>query len=387
MTIISRAAVSALALAFAHVPAAAQDTRDLDNASSDVRVFQGQITTGAETYGVTVPAGSALAIVAAPAVDSLLDPFLRVRDAATGEVLAEDDDGGGSLAARAFVFAETERRITMEVSGEGAISDERKTGGFELSLRPTDWRPTPPREVSFSEVVNGRLQPGEKHVFYIQARAGQTLSAVLRSGESSALDPYLELRRGRSENGAIVVEDDDSGGSLNARVTHQVRTAGTYTIVARGLGSSAGDYALQLGDGSETAGRPAVQEISLGKRMTGTIGTGVGPSGEDRSEVAYRLSADAKRALRGYEGSIVIRFRNANEDSGLDPVIDFGIDTPLGTAVLDSDDDSGGALNSELTVDLSPLAAEPDWLDRLRFVGRSLNSAEGEYAIEIEKAD
>lgn len=377
-----RAAISVLAIIGASAPLAAQAPRDLDAQSSDIRIFTGEVAEGPERFALTLPAGTALMIEAVATADSALDAYLRVTDAATGEVLAEDDDGAGALGARAFVLAEAERRIEIEVSAEGAVDSEREQGAFELSLRPTDWRPTPPRPIAFGERMTGRLVAGEDNLFQLDAAAGQMLVVTMRAGDGASLDPVLELRQGDGKGGDLLAEDDDGAGNLNARLTHMIRRAGAYTIVARGYGGSAGDYVLELGDGSAPVVPPPV-ELTLGTPESGQLGSGVGPGGDDVRQVAYRLGDSAKAALRADPGAVTIRLRSLTEDGGLDPVLDVGFDTPLGLAVVASDDDGGENLDAELTLDLAPLAGQPAWLDSLRFVGRSYGEADGIFTIEI----
>src|SRR5690606_10979409 len=151
-----------------------------------------------------------------------------------------NDDGGGDLGARAFVFTESERRIEIEVSAQGAVEEERRNGAFELALRPTDWRPTPPRQIDFGDRVTGTLQSGEQQVFHIRAAQGQVLTAALRTDGGGTLDPYLELRRGASAGGAMLAEDDDGSGSLDARLRYAARDSGVYTLIVRDYGSGAG---------------------------------------------------------------------------------------------------------------------------------------------------
>ncbi len=380
-------AAAVVAMAAVAVPALAQDARDLDGQSGDVRVFTGEVKRAPVLYRETIPANTALEIVAAATSSSQLDPYLRVRDAASGELLKEDDDSAGNLGARTYIFAEREMRVEIEVSAAEAGDDNRKTGQFELSVRPSDWRPVAPRTITFGSTSEGRMVGGETHVFHIEGKAGQILVATLRAPDGSSLDPMLELRRGRATTGETLAEDDDGGGGANgldSRIRRALSADGTYTLVARGLGTTSGNYVLTIGSGDQRAAVAAVRELSLGVRSSGQFGADdvINEDGDEQQrEVIYRLSNEAKRTLRSNPGTLIIRMNKSGE-SDIDPMLDLAVETPLGRSIVASDDDSGGNLNAELSVDLSALRSEPDWLDRVRIVARTLNDVDGAFTIE-----
>lgn len=375
----ARMAVLVPGLALAIAPASAQDARDLDGARSDIPTFTGSVEEEPGRFRLTMAAGTALVVDARPGPTSLLDPYVRVIDAKSGEVLGEDDDGAGNYGARTFVFTQAERQVEIVVNAEGAAEAERSRGDFELSVRPTDWRPMPPRNVEFGSETKGTLQTGERHVFHIEVQDGQQLTATLRADESSPLDAFLELRRGTATAGEPLVEDDDGAGSLNARIRHVARGAGTYTLVARSLGTTQGAYTLEIGDGAQAPGGGPEQEIGLDESVLSELESFDGEPGR----IVYRLSDNAKAALRSDPGTAVVRM-NKTEEGEFDPLLELAFETPLGLAVIASDDDGGGELNAELTVDFAPLAADPTQLDRLRIIARSVASTGGQFRLEID---
>jgi hypothetical protein len=378
-------AVFALGSALLAAPAMAQDARDLDGADGDIRVFTGSVADEPARYLLTLPAGNALVVSAVAAPDSPLDPYLRVTDVRTGEVLAEDDDNAREYGARVYLFSDGQRRVEIQVSAEGAVDAERERGDFELAVQPTDWRPAPVRRVDFGSSVTGDLHSGERHVFRIEAKAGQLLTAVLRPAQDSALDPYLELRRGSATAGNALAEDDDGAGSLGARLRYVVREAGTYTLVASTVGGTAGTYRLEIGDGTGRAAAVPEQVISLDQPVSGELRSS-DPDGGDMQRIVYRFSDEATAALRDNPGPLVIRMRRQGDENALDPLVELSFETPLGLAAVASDDDGGGDLDSELVVDLSPLASQPDQIDRLRIVARSIaDAAEGAFTLEVTR--
>jgi hypothetical protein len=63
---------------------------------------------------------------------------------------------------------------------------------------------------------------------------------------TSAVDSYLFLLSGNGMNGAVIAQDDDSGGSSNARITKAL-AAGTYTVEATTYtAATAGSFSLSV---------------------------------------------------------------------------------------------------------------------------------------------
>jgi hypothetical protein len=100
----------------------------------------------------------------------------------------------------------------------------------------------------------------------------------------------------------------------------------------------------------------------------------------------YSLSPSLIEAIRGGQGEVTFNLsKPLSEDpdfpGGVDPFLELGFETPLGFAALLTDDDSGGELNSRIPVDLSPMATDGDWLERLRLRATSISDAGG-FSIE-----
>jgi hypothetical protein len=84
-------------------------------------------------------------------------------------------------------------------------------------------------------------------LYTFQGTAGQQVTVTL---SSTAFDSYLIVV---GPTGAVLVEDDDSGGNHNARIQGTLPTAGTYTIEATAYSSSGrGSYALTASSGSSS---------------------------------------------------------------------------------------------------------------------------------------
>src|SRR5687768_17620831 len=97
--------LAAAVLVAAPLAAQAQE-RDLDSEPSVGKVFTGEVGEGGEAarYLLTLQAGQAVDLTAAPVGGS--DPKLQVFDAASGDLVAENDDSNGTLAANVRLYSD-----------------------------------------------------------------------------------------------------------------------------------------------------------------------------------------------------------------------------------------------------------------------------------------
>ena len=370
------------------VPAALAQVRDLDEESSDIRVFQGEVAGAPALFQITVPADTGLQIDVL-ATDDDLDPVLRVLES-DGTLIAEDDDGGELLNSRVRIGAESRtRRITIEVdgfSGDWAEAGESYGGSFDLRIATSDFVDVGTRPVSFGSSETGVLS-GDEHLFTIAGQAGEVVEIALVSTDGE-LDPYLELR---GPGGEAVASDDDGGQDVNSLLRHAFEQDGTYTIAASGFGDSQGAYRLRIRERQEMSAQLPLQVIGLADEANGEL---VGSWDETGStslvpaHIDYQLSDAARDAIRAGEGEVTIRMmaREAGDpDFGdaIDSYIELGFETPLGFAVVASDDDGGGDLDSLLPVDLGPLADRPAMLDMLRIRAKAYGGSSGSYRLTI----
>ncbi len=126
------------------------------------------------------------------------------------------------------------------------------TGGlYEVDLRTTPG-PRPPFCTPKANLTPGAISTGVLMYTgcqYIDSTFADFYQITLPADgpldvrlESSDFDAYLVLM---DSKGAVLAEDDDSGGNTNARITPSL-PAGTYTIVAKPFGdyTSHGKYTL-----------------------------------------------------------------------------------------------------------------------------------------------
>lgn len=364
--------------------AAAAQVRDLDSTQSDIRVYQGNVDSAAAVYEVSVPANSVMTIDVMATSD--LDPIVSVTNVATGETIAEDDDGGDGLNSRVRVRGgDAGMRISIAVNsfdadwvGEG----ETYGGSFDLRLETREWSPPVTRTVTYGARETGTVD-GEPNLFTFQGVAGELVEIALTSPDGQ-LDPMLELR---DASGEIIAYNDDFNG-LNSMISHSFSEDGTYTIAAMGFGESTGDYVLRVRERREAVAQLPLQVIGIEDQASGDLASSFAEDALRPVFIDYQLSEEAIATILAGDGDVTIRM-NALEDGdedfggGIDPYIEVGFDTPLGFAIAAWDDDGSGTLDSMLPLDFGLLADMPDMLRMLRIRAQGFGGSGGAYTIEI----
>lgn len=99
--------------------------------------------------------------------------------------------------------------------------------------------------ISSGQTINGSIEPAsDEDTFYFEAQAGQR-ATIRMSRTSDSLDSLLALF---GPDDALIAQDDDSGGGVDALIERVVLPhTGRYRILARSYGHySAGTYTLNL---------------------------------------------------------------------------------------------------------------------------------------------
>jgi len=366
---------AAALLAAAPLSAQAQSV-DLDRAPTVGKVFAGEVPAGGgqARFLLTLAANQAVDLTAAPIDGS--DPKLSVYDEASGELIAENDDSGGSLASNVRLYSAQGQRVRIEVAN-AAVEGGDRAMRFDLVLRPSDYRPNPVVQLALGEAHSGTLGRNDEQLFRFRGERGQLWDLSLAPAPGSALDPALQVFSGDVVGGTALGQDDDGGGGLSARLRYLVPETGTYTVRAYAVGQTEGGYAFSAGR-AEGALAATVQDIELGRPATGSLGPGTG-------DQVFRLSERARRAIAAGAGTLLVDLRRVGDaeggDTALDPMLEIGFETPLGFSSLLSDDDGGGETNARLVFDASDLDAT--WLGALRIKARAFQQSEGTYELTV----
>jgi serine protease Do len=146
--------------------------------------------------------------------------------------------------------------------------------GTATATAPGDRNNREPIAIALGATVQGQLDDSSNvlpdgslyNPYRFEGTAGQTVTIEMSSPD---LDPYLILVSPDRED--FSVQDDDSGGGLNARISVQLPFTGSYIVLANALSEGeAGRYQLRVsgsGGGAPSPSSPATQ-------IQGTLGPG-----------------------------------------------------------------------------------------------------------------
>ncbi len=217
------------------------------------------VTAPAATYTFEVRSGETVTI----RLSSLdFDSYLQLLDE-DGALLAEDDDGGGGLDAQISAFelpADGAYTIVVTSARHSQNADQVSTGNYTLTLEGGGGLAQNPIQVG--QTVSGRLDwdaPTAAYTF--TAHAGDSVVIAVASRD---FDSFVSVQ---DAHGDEIASDDDSGGSLNARIGPlNLPEDGTYTIVVSSYSSSGAAGAFEL-----TLSAPHVNQINYGEIVEGRI--------------------------------------------------------------------------------------------------------------------
>ncbi len=204
---------------------------------------------------------------------------------------------------------------------------------------------------------NGSVQTNAtgRHTLRV-TEAGPLVIDVIATQQG--FDPMVELQ---DSSGSILGTDDDGGSNLNSRLRMNLQP-GTYTIVVRGYGSSAGNYRVSVSRQSEGDVSPGQIEM----RDKGRIRAGDTKTGSLAANEAhyYSMDIDSKKMIL-VEG-------NKTPDSTLDPYL--VLSTENGT-VIRQDDDGGGNLNSRIQTFINE--------GKYKVIIKGFSGSSGDYALSV----
>lgn len=363
--------------ALAGTPAMAQ--RDLDRSQNDIRAYEDRFDADGEAreFTFTIPANTRFTLDVMSAPGEGRDPVIELYDAATGDLVAQDDDSGGELNSRIELTARARTRYRLEVSEFAAFDEEGSDPGtFHILLRTRAFVPPPTTALQFGRSYDGDTRSSGEAYYTFTGQRDQPLDIVMTAVDNE-FDTYLELYQGADTEGEMVGADDDGGEGVNSRLRLRLPADGTYTLVAKGFADSRGRYTLSA---EEIAVTSSDGLVGLGDAVDGDLtfalsdGTGFG------EYVEYRLTDQARAAAAASMGSLVIDL----ESDEIDPLVEVGFASPLGFSVASTNDDRDGSLDSRLVVDLAELnTAGSTWLETMRIRARSAVGDRGTFALRV----
>ena len=236
--------------------------------------------------------------------------------------------------------------------------------------------------IRVGQSVSGQLTDGDARIdddeignyvydtYSVEARAGQRLEVVMRSGD---FDAFLDVYKDTDAGDPVTSDDDSLGDGTDARARFTAER-GTYIIRARSLyGLEGGDYTLQVNDRGAAPRAPRPTAIRLGDRLRGEI-TDRDPEAEGEFG-EYRYDAFSFRAREGERLAISL------ESDDFDPIVRVGRMERGGVfeELAQNDDSGAGGLNSYL-VFTAPTAGE--YVIRAAPLG---DGGEGDYALSLEQ--
>ena len=223
--------------------------------SSAAFAFQGVLDTGTTTrtlaegetfhhYDLAIATFSEVQI---DMVSTAFDPFLvlfsgdGIEDLNEANLVAADDDGGGSLNARLQILLAPGTYLV-----EGRSFSLSGTGDYTMTLVVTpvedDEDTAGPTPIAYGDELGGGLFPeGDVDSFQFSGTAGDVVDISLSSAD---FDPLVELE----SDGQLIGVDDNGGTDNSALLDDYVLPAtGDYVIRAAAVGTqSSGDYTLSL---------------------------------------------------------------------------------------------------------------------------------------------
>ncbi len=243
-----------------------------------------------DLYSVDLAAGDLIeAAVRARPLDSPLDSFLRLFDAAGNELAANDDFQGSLDSGLAFVAGESGRyyvgvsgygnRRYSVLTGEGQAAGS--TGSYRLDLRRSETSAVSPPDTNDSlagatplslehggTAVTGVIGDGsfgarDVDLYRINLLAGQTLTlGITAAAAGGVLDSYLRLF---DAAGFEVAANDDGADSPDSTVTYTTAEGGVYFIGVSGFGN--GRYRPEA---AGSGGRGSIGSYRLDAAVTST---------------------------------------------------------------------------------------------------------------------
>lgn len=186
--------------------------------------------------------------------------------------------------------------------------------------------------------------------YTVSGTAGDRIAIAMRSDD---FDTLIEIGQMYEDEFQQMFTDDDGGDGLNSRLVFTFPESGTFTVRARTFGADAtGNYTIEVSELAPPPPPPPPIRIRTGRTMDGRLSMDSptymadGYGGQGRHYALYEL-----RGRAGDTRTITLR------SGDFDSFLEVGGQTPLGFAVVESNDDGAAndgeeslGLDSRLTV-------------------------------------
>jgi hypothetical protein len=274
-----------------------------------------------------------------------------------GIELSSDDDSAGNLNARIENFTlpadDTYSIIvsSFDNTATGAFS-VTLSGGSGITATPVPTTVPSGSDIAVGDTVEGTLSGSSLTASYtFQGEAGQIVTITAASDD---FDSYLRLL---DSDGNELITDDDSGGSLDARIAfYALPSNDTYTITIESFDSAGGSYTLSLSEAD-------VQPIEYTQTVNGELS-------DQQTTAGYRFS--------GAAGDVItVTLRSSDFDSYLS----LNQADSASSYALITDDDSAGGSDARI----GPFTL-PETGEYIITVSSYDSTVTGRYTLSLERA-
>jgi hypothetical protein len=331
--------------------------------------------TRAVRYSFNATAGNVYKITATKKGETELDPRVSVGKLRNGvlEDPASDDDGGGELNAALRFRPATSGIYVLEVSG---VSEGFGAYDVKVVQAPPDRAAGNPVAMTLGTEYKGSLTDGGPRRsddtlfagYSIALKAGQRVTFDLKKEGESTLDPKLEIGKGTVAAFEQIVEDDDGGADLNARIRFVAPADGTYIVRATTVAvNNEGAFTLSAAATPPPILPPAPTAIQSGQVLRGTLAATDPTLNDqtyyDRYVLTGQVGDTFEISVNAEPFDVIVGARSAlREDDD-----------------YTTDDDGGGGTNAKLTYTIT--TAGPQTI-RVTSLGEE---AVGDYTISVIK--
>lgn len=188
----------------------------------------------AKVYEFTLKSEGLVRIEGRRTDDSSFAPFIDLKSE-TGNPIASDLNNGACACSDliSYLNAGTYFIFFKGYNDSG--------GAYSLSITRKEYKAQEFTSIASGETKRGWIFPLQKHSYdFTMPKSGFVMIDLVK--DNSNLDSFLWLY---DNAGVEIASDDDGGGNLNSRLLKKLE-AGSYKIVAGGLGNSSGKYALSV---------------------------------------------------------------------------------------------------------------------------------------------